>query len=287
MTTQDHAAHPRSGTAIFRLLKVASWPAWARRIYVLSFLPRKKLRDLPFEISFGPYLFSGNAVNLIDYHMLSRGAFEPGLARLMQDWIKRQPPSLFLDVGANIGVHTLALARHASRIIAVEPYAPVADRLHNTLTRNQIDNVELARVALSDHPGTVSFLPPDSGNLGVGRVVETTNAPDLIEVSQLTGDTLLADQPLPLGLVKIDVEGFELNVLRGLQTRLAKDRPLVVVEVLTADQTRRSQLTSLFPEDYSFHILESARRPRYKLNAWTQGQGDIVAIPREKLSGFL
>tara|TARA_R110000824_G_scaffold390760_17_gene587970 strand:- start:7757 stop:8620 length:864 start_codon:yes stop_codon:yes gene_type:complete len=287
MTTQDLAEKSGSSAAIFRRLKVASWPAWARRIYVLSFLPRKKLRDLPFEISFGPYLFSGNAVNLIDYHMLSRGAFEPGLARLMQNWIKRQPPSLFLDVGANIGVHTLALARHARQIIAVEPYAPVADRLQKTIEKNHIENVELARVALSDHPGTVSFLPPDSGNLGVGRVVTDALSSGLIEVTQLTGDALLADKPLPLGLVKIDVEGFELNVLRGLQSRMAKDRPLVVVEVLTGDEAHRQRLTELFPENYSFLILESARRSRYQLLEWTKGHGDIVAIPREKISGFL
>ncbi|MGV8996749.1 MAG: FkbM family methyltransferase [Parvibaculaceae bacterium] len=283
MTSPAQPRRLRRSIAIFHACKIDKWPAFMRRFFVLGFLPRKKLDDLPFEIKTGPYRFAGNATNLIDYHMLSRGAFEPGLARVMQDWADQTPKSIFLDVGANVGVHTLAIASRIAEIVAVEPFPPVADRLEATLKTNHIKNVTVARFALSHESGTVSFLAPDSGNLGVGRVVAGDTTPGMLQVTQTTGDELLRQNDLPLGLVKIDVEGFELNVLRGLQERLRRDRPLLVVEVLTEDAAHRESLKHLLPENYSFYMLESARRPRYRLLPWQSGNGDIVAIPTEHL----
>lgn len=274
----------RRKISLFEGLHVTCWPAWARRFFVLTLLPRKKLIDLPFTIRFGPYRYSGNATNLIDYHMLSRGAFEPGLARLLQDWARLNPASIFLDVGANVGVHTLALAPIVKQIVAIEPFPPVADRLEATLAVNKISNVAVERVALSDHKGIVSFLAPDSGNLGVDRVVDDTGAGDLLKLPQETGDDLLAKHSLPVGLVKIDVEGFELAVLGGLQQRLKKDRPLVVVEVLTTDKAHCQAIKDRFPPNYSFFRLKSARRTNYQTEPWTGESGDIVAIPEERAS---
>ena len=270
--------------SLFERLHVAGWPAWARRFFVLALLPRKKLTDLPFTIRFGPYQYSGNATNLIDYHMLSRGAFEPGLAKLLQDWAKLNPASIFLDVGANVGVHTLAIAPLVKRIVAIEPFPPVADRLDATLAANSIKNVSVARVALSDHKGIVSFLAPDSGNLGVGRVVADADDGNLLKLPQETGDTLLTDETLPVSLVKIDVEGFELAVLGGLQERIRKDRPLIVVEVLTTDKAHCQALKNLLPETYAFFRLKSARRRNYETEPWLGESGDIVAIPQERAS---
>ncbi len=243
MTSQTVEPAPRRAVSVFNSLRVEQWPVWARRYFVLSFLPRKKLQSLPFTIRFGPHAYSGDAVNLIDYHMLSRGAFEPGLARLLQDWARAHPDDIFLDVSANVGVHTLACAPHIKKIVAIEPFPPVADRLCATLDTNKITNVTVKRVALSDHAGTVSFRAPDSGNLGVGRVVTADESGStLLQLPQQTGDDLLRDEDRPISLVKIDVEGFELAVLGGLQSRLAKDRPLVVVEVLTENADHVSAL---------------------------------------------
>jgi len=168
------------------------------------------------------------------------------------------------------------------QIVAIEPFPPVADRLEATLATNRISNVAVERVALSDHKGIVSFLAPDSGNLGVGRVVDDNAAENLLKLPQETGDDLLAKQPLPVSLVKIDVEGFELAVLDGLHERLKTDRPLVVVEVLTADKNHTEAVKARFPENYSFFRLQSARRPNYRTEPWTGESGDIVAIPSER-----
>lgn len=266
---------------LFKALNVPAWPSWARRIYVLSFLPRRKLADLPFTIKFGSYRYSGNATNLIDYHMLSRGEFEPGLAKLLQDWASQNPESIFLDVGANLGVHTLALAPIIKRILAVEPFSPVADRLAATLSANNIDNVSVLRIALSDRRDTVSFQAPDSGNLGVGRVVRDSDAHGLLKVAQETGDSLLEAEPLPLSLVKIDVEGHELAVLEGLQQRLRRDRPLIVFEVLTSGSAGHQAIRNALPNSYNTFRLKNARRKNYRVEPWHGESGDIVAIPAE------
>lgn len=264
---------------LFKFLNVAVWPVWARRVFVLAALPRKRLDDLPFTIKFGKYLYSGNATNLIDYHMLSRGAFEPGLAQLLQDWANLHPESIFLDVGANLGVHTLAVAPLVKRIIAVEPFPPVADRLEATLSANKISNVSVTRAALSNQHGTVSFKAPDSSNLGMGRVVAGDGSGNLLQVPQVTGDELLEAESLPLGLVKIDVEGLELAVLEGLQNRIEKDRPLIVFEVLNSDQSAHQAIREFLPRNYSFFRLKNARRRKYEVEPWGVESGDIVALP--------
>lgn len=271
----------KAGLFLFKALNVPSWPSWARRIFVLSLLPRRKLADLPFTIKFGDYRYSGNATNLIDYHMLSRGEFEPGLAKLLRDWARRNPESIFLDVGANLGVHTLALAPIIKRILAVEPFSPVADRLTATLAANGIDNVSVMRIALSDRRDMVSFQAPGSGNLGVGRIVEASDAYGLLKVAQETGDAVLEAEPLPLSLVKIDVEGHEIAVLNGLKERLRQDRPLIVFEVLTSGSASQQAIKNALPNSYSTFRLKNARRKNYRVEPWRGDSGDIIAVPAE------
>lgn len=268
---------------LLRLSGLPMWPVWLRKPLVFGLIRRKSLASLPFRSCCHGWRYEGDAANLIDYHILSRGAFEPGLTELLNRWAYHHGSGLFLDVGANVGVHSLGVCRHYAKVIAIEPYPPVADRLERSLSVNDIHHVIVKRMALSDVDGISRFMAPDPGNLGTGRLVGTGCEIGALEVPMVTGDRLLSEEILPLAAVKIDTEGAEKRVLVGLAGTLTRDRPLVVLELLAPDREAADAIRSLLPEGYRFFQLQEIRRRRFRLAPWSSGVGDIVAVPAEKL----
>lgn len=135
----------------------------------------------------------------------------------------------FIDIGANIGNHSLyfAMFMGARRVIPIEPN-PKAFRLliQNVLVNDLLNRFDLSRlgVGLSDrHMGGYAMEPRDR-NLGAAKMLEGEGA---IEVHR--GDALFADTTPDL--IKIDVEGMELKVLDGLSGLFQRCRPILLVEV--------------------------------------------------------
>lgn len=267
-------------------LGIGLWPVALRKPLVKSMIRRKSLSSLPFTTSYRGFRFEGDAANMIDYHVLSRGGFEVGLAELLNVWGASQGDGVFLDVGANVGIHTLAAARCYKRVLAVEPFPQLAGRLEKTLSINSIENVSVVRAALADEKGSVMFQAPSASNMGTGRIVGNSSGErdNLIEVSLAIGDEIVAAEGLPLRCAKIDTEGAEKRVLAGLADSLERDRPLVIFELLEAGSRDPDVLRKLFPVRYRFFLLKNIKRRRFELHSWESGYGDIVAVPYENLN---
>ena len=147
-------------------------------------------------------------------------------------FVARQvPPSATaLDVGANIGLSTILLARLAERVIAYEPSPPNVGFLRRNLELNGISNVEVRAAAVSSEGGTVRFhvMPFGAGShvMGTGHVAGDGMA--AVEVAAMALD----DEGLPpLDFIKIDAEGHEPDALAGARGLLARDRPLIYTEI--------------------------------------------------------
>lgn len=134
-----------------------------------------------------------------------------------------------VDVGANLGLASLAMAPHASRLVAVEPNADIAALHAMNMRLNGAGHVTLDARALSDAPGVVAFrrhhFAAGSHIVGRGAVPSTgdvtvTTLDDVVEAHALTG----------LGLVKIDAEGFDPKVVAGGRRVFETQRPVVVLE---------------------------------------------------------
>lgn len=134
-----------------------------------------------------------------------------------------------VDIGANVGNHSLyfALFCQAARVIPIEPN-PRAYRLllHNVLLNGLRDRFDLSRlgVGVSDTPATDFAMEDRERNLGAAKMIEHGGD---IEVHR--GDTLLSD--VTPDFIKIDVEGMELSVLKGLSGLFDHCRPGLLVEV--------------------------------------------------------
>jgi len=140
------------------------------------------------------------------------------------------PGSVAVDVGANLGLHALVLSRcvgAGGRVFAYEPLAPVYQRLTANLVLNGSDNVVTKPYGLGERTGTLRFNDRAGDfNIGKGRVDPGGSA--MIPIRALDDD--LRGLETPVSLIKIDVEGFEVAVLKGAQETLRRHRPVILME---------------------------------------------------------
>lgn len=167
-----------------------------------------------------------NAEDVVQRH-LSRGRFysEAQLAR-HADFIV--PRRTVVDIGANVGNHTVYYATHtrAGAILPFEPNPAARALLAENVALNALTQVDLANAhfGLGRAAGRAGVVAP-ARNLGAGRLVAAAGE-DAVEVRTL--DSFGLDN---VSFVKIDVEGMEIDVLAGAAETLARNRPVVAIEV--------------------------------------------------------
>lgn len=149
---------------------------------------------------------------------------------------------LFLDVGANIGNHTLFFAKYmADDVVAIEPQPDTFRILQWTVANNALQNVECIQSAVGSESGVGKLSLPDGleRNIGSFSLVPCRKPSRVFEVPIETLDQLAAEmvdrRDVPIGLIKIDVEGYEEEVLRGAMGVLKAHRPDIVVEAQCDD----------------------------------------------------
>lgn len=167
---------------------------------------------------------------------------------LLEEIARRGPlGGVYLDIGANVGNHSVYFAKFLSDyVVAVEPNPEVVPVLRRNLEANGIRNCRLAARAVAAREGLGRMVPSghDADDHGTKRVraVEPGSAaegePASIPMSTL--DSIMAEVEPDLGggrvtLCKIDVEGMELEALQGAERLLGNYRPQLVVEANTAE----------------------------------------------------
>lgn len=150
--------------------------------------------------------------------------FEPELARLGD--LCPRGCSTAVDVGGWYGPWSRRLASRARRVVAVEPVPHLARLLEDSTP----GNVRVIQAAATDRPGTARLWLPrgDRGDRGVSSLIRRDIHAKAVDVPCLTLDGLgLHD----VDFIKIDVDGNELQVLRGAHDLLTRDRPALFIEL--------------------------------------------------------
>jgi FkbM family methyltransferase len=137
---------------------------------------------------------------------------------------------VILDIGANIGNHTIYWSQNENikKIIAFEPIERNFRLLKKNISDNKLDNVEINQLGLGKKEGFAIINKEDLNNMGATslKFVE-----DETDIKIVPGDSFLSNKNHPIDLMKIDVEGFEINVLRGLKQTIQRYKPIIWVEV--------------------------------------------------------
>jgi FkbM family methyltransferase len=174
----------------------------------------------------------------IDFAIFIMGALEPSAVAAYGDLVR--PGATVLDIGANIGAHTLPLAKAVGptgRVLAVEPTRYAFDRLSDQLALNlEIASRVIAVQSMlmgsleceliESIPSSWPLISPEGAHrqhLGVPRSTEGARV--------TTVDALVAEQQIDsIQLIKLDVDGYELEVLRGAQQVLERFAPTILFE---------------------------------------------------------
>lgn len=204
------------------------------------------------------------------------------------------PGSLALDVGANIGVHTLALARAvgpAGRVISLEPQRHCHQVLCANVVNNGLTNVECIRAAAGRSSGLCNIpdIPPQTRmNFGAATIATDSAAPESVEVHLIALDDLkLPGQPC--SFIKVDAEGYEIEVLKGADRLIRNHRPALYVEAHSEENLRDlNHLMSQY-QDYAIYAHHTFffRKNNYNREATdafkpNSGGTALLAIPTSK-----
>jgi FkbM family methyltransferase len=183
------------------------------------------------------------------------GAYEPEVQDFLADHLT--PGKVFWDIGAHYGFFAGLAARLVApggRVVALEPVPENFERLLETVSRNHLHNIDPRRSAVGQTVGKVVLERGDSTTMwSVG------SNPDLegtLTVPCTTLDVLMAESAQPPDVVKIDVEGAELSVIRGGRRLFSEHRPILVVEFHTNEL---DECAALLPQSYARRRLQGTR----------------------------
>jgi FkbM family methyltransferase len=206
---------------------------------------------------------------------LLEGSFEEREIETLCSFARRD--SAAIDVGANIGVYTVVLATAigtGGRVLAFEPAPENVGRLRRNVQLNGISNVDLFPLAVGAGSESVAlYLSDDPARHSTSAVAAERRAGRSLTVAASSLDAVWNEVRRPrVSVVKIDVEGTELDVLEGAGELLAACRPTLLVEIKSARRLvkidgllapydyRRKQPNGFMPWNYLF-VSEPRHEP--------------------------
>ncbi len=152
-------------------------------------------------------------------------------------------PTCILDVGANIGNHTLFFSKFWGevKVYSFEPSSVIFKMLQRNIQLNNLESTNCFNIAVGNKMGSgrISYNGQLENNLGATKV----DYEDAGEIQFITLDTFTLEHNLnAIDLVKIDVEGFELKVLKGMEQIIKEYNPYIWIEVLENNKKEAMEL---------------------------------------------
>ena len=204
------------------------------------------LRDHPRQRVVGARFgarFAVDTQDLIQRYLYLFGVWEPHMTR----WLQRRlrPGDTFVDVGANIGYYSVlasGLVGSNGRVVAVEASPEFHRRLQQNVRLNACGNVRAVNAAVSDSRKTLTFILASSTNMGANSIVPYEGpAESTFETeARPLAEVLSAEEITNARVIKIDVEGAEGGVVRGLAPALGRLRPNAEITVeVTPDRMKQ------------------------------------------------
>jgi len=169
---------------------------------------------------------------------------------------------VFLDIGAHLGKYSIPLSRIASKVVAVEADPENFKCLKRNIDLNKIKNITAVNIAAWDKSAVVKFY----FTIGSGGRTAKEDLPDhrytngYIELQAEAMDQILRSHGISrVDWIKIDVEGAEYEVLKGLKETLVMQKPKVIVEVMKSNKKR--VLTLMRNLGYNTELISKYESP--------------------------
>ena len=201
-----------------------------------------------------------------------------------------RPGDEFVDGGANIGLLMMCAAEIVGdgSIHAYEPNPEVFEHLSWHYKSNRLTNVELHRAGLSDSEGIGHVRIPDMHNTGAGSIgpLPTRYGIHIRDLGEVTtvriDDQIDENDPRPL-TIKLDIEGYEMRALRGMERMIERRHPALLlelnIELLTLNETNADEICSWI-EAFGYRRYDLIRK------GWRGGRV-LLLIPSHSTSNYV
>jgi FkbM family methyltransferase len=251
---------------LLRLFGHLDWLAFGIRDRIIRyFVNPDTVEGKEFETDFFGLRYQGNLNTFIDWSVYFYGAYEKDILYLMRDIVKDKQDAIFIDIGANVGHHSLYMSKFCEEIHSFEPYDRVIDMLRSKILFNKCSNIFVHNVGLGEENEFIDFYAPTGRNIATGSFMADHAKDNNIKYGKLEiveGDLYISKLNLnKVDLIKIDVEGFEKYVLLGLKDTLEKYRPFVIMEYskVTRDTLSPQELRETLPNGYSIKEISTCQ----------------------------
>ncbi len=204
-----------------KLLKQIFLKIKSKTIFEGNYLTVKN-QNVPYCLEFlgGPKYFLPK-----NWFEISVFCFDLGLVYLTKRQLKYLKSRHIVDAGAYIGDSSIVLARYTDKkVYAFEPSLENFELLNKTINLNNVkDKIVPCMVALDSKVGT-------TGLLGAGAGARVT-AQSKVKIKTHTLDSYLTNRDSKIGLIKMDVEGYEMNILLGCRKIILTDHPIMLLSI--------------------------------------------------------
>ena len=264
-------------------------PAWCPVVRALR-PPRQIWGRLPYQ---GDFSLRVDTRTLLRLHspgiptlntLFWRGldSYEPETTRLWL-YLSRGATSI-LDVGAQYGLFALlaAAVNRRATVTGFEPLRPMFDLFERNIALNGFSQARAVYAAVSDRAGEVDLHV--NGEDHATASLNPVGRPSRHKVTCVTLEGFLRDSAHPLpDLLKIDVEGYEAEVLTGMVKLLPEVRPSLIVEILNDDVGARVQ--ALLPRGYAIYQIDEKQGlvPRREIRRVDRRSRNYFLAPEERL----
>jgi FkbM family methyltransferase len=201
--------------------------------YLAKKITRRHLRSISKE-----YIETKDQLAMFSFDFISQmisvdGRYEDGELKLIEKLFNgRFGNQAILDIGANIGNHTVAFSKIAKKVYAFEPNIFVFELLR--MNTKKLKNVEVFNFGASDQNQLILAKIPKlnwgGGSLDLDKKNSQPNKFIEVLFKLKTLDSIQILQKINIGMIKIDVEGHELNAFKGMRSLLRKNKPIILFE---------------------------------------------------------
>jgi len=220
-----------------------------------------------FSVNFNGFVYNGQFDSYLDWAVYYFGFYAREEMRLFRDVLEALSNSTMLDVGGNCGHHALFCSKYAAEVYTFEPLQRFSQQIEEKISTNRIKNIRIGKYGLGEKNTELVFYPPHDNHTGLGSFVVKSDAKPII-LPIRNGDELVREEMIEnIGFIKIDVEGFEVPVVRGLAETISKNRPVIFIEWTQASQTLLGDISfmELLPRNYEvFVFIDNSYVPRWK-----------------------
>jgi len=223
--------------------------------------------------------------NFIEYKIFAEGGYENYMSALIKQYLN--PNTSFLDVGANIGIHSLSAATITdAKIYSFEPIAFIRQKLEKNISLNKYQNIKVVPLALSNETKVIKTTYNElSSNQGTFSISNEDNG--TVSINCVKGDDFVIENKITnIAVIKIDVEGFEYAVLSGLAETIRNQKPVIFFEFdwkyIGRDNKTIDEYEELIFEKlgYNIFIIEGSILEPCKSLHLLVDMKELLALPR-------